>query len=433
MNEKLSMKRKVSGFLLGIGVGCVVLALFAVALFQIPSVQDRYGWRVDFALTFLRSLVDPVKPLPAIRTTRILDDQLKIKPTDPPVETRIQQATQQTNVTTSSPTPLPTPTLAPTPIPGVVQLAPPAYEKQEINNCGPATLAMYLRYYGWEGDQATIASITKPKSEDRNVNVEELVAYVNTQTPGFEIQFRVGGDVETLKRLLAAGLPVMIEESFIMEESYWLNDDRWAGHYLLLTGYDDNLQAFQVQDSFLGPNMQIPYATLKERWKSFNYVYVLVYKPESRPLVQSLLADQWDVETNRKHALELAKQEAEQEPGDAFAWFNVGTNLVYFESYAQAAGAYDNARNIGLPQRMLRYQFGPFFAYFHSGRIEDLLSLTEYALKRTPNSEEAKLWRGWAMYRQGNKEEAIKLFNEALAVRPDYFDAEYALDFVRNN
>jgi hypothetical protein len=27
--------------------------------------------------------------------------------------------------------------------------------------------------------------------------------------------------------------PVMIEESFIMEESYWLNDDRWAGHYLL--------------------------------------------------------------------------------------------------------------------------------------------------------------------------------------------------------
>jgi hypothetical protein len=73
MNEKLSMKRKVSGFLLGIGFGCVVLALFAVALFQIPSVRDRYGWQVDFALTFLRSLVDPVKPLPAIRTTRITD------------------------------------------------------------------------------------------------------------------------------------------------------------------------------------------------------------------------------------------------------------------------------------------------------------------------------------------------------------------------
>ena len=28
----------------------------------------------------------------------------------------------------------------------------------------------------------------------------------------------------------------------------------------------------------------------------------------------------------------------------------------------------------GLPQRMLRYQFGPFFAYFHTGRIDDLLN-----------------------------------------------------------
>lgn len=348
------------------------------------------------------------------------------------METSIQQATQQTNVTPSSPTPSPTSTLAPTPIPGVVQLSPPVYEKQEINNCGPATLAMYLRYYGWEWDQATIANITKPKSEDRNVNVEELIAYVKTLTPGFEIQFRVGGDVEMLKRLLAADFPVMIEESFIMEESYWLNDDRWAGHYLLLTGHNDGQQVFQVQDSFLGPNMQIPYATLTERWKSFNYVYILVYKPDSRSFIQSLLGDQWDVEMNRKHALELAKRDAEINPNDAFAWFNVGTNLVYFESYTQAAGAYDNARDVGLPQRMLRYQFGPFFAYFHTGRIDDLLSLTEYALERTPNSEEAKLWRGWAMYRQGKKEEEINLFDEALAAPPYYFDATYALDFVKN-
>jgi hypothetical protein len=33
----------------------------------------------------------------------------------------------------------------------------------------------------------------------------------------------------------AAGFPVMIEETFMMEESYWPNDDRWAGHYLLVT------------------------------------------------------------------------------------------------------------------------------------------------------------------------------------------------------
>ncbi len=48
----------------------------------------------------------------------------------------------------------------------------------------------------------------------------------------------------------------------------------------------------------------------------------------------------------------------------------------------------------GLPQRMLRYQFGPFLAYFNALRTEDLLALTDYALDRTANSEEALLWRG---------------------------------------
>ncbi len=111
----------------------------------------------------------------------------------------------------------------------------PDWEEQDVNNCGPTTLAMYLRFYGWKGDQATIASLVKPKKEDRNVNVEELAAYMITEVPGLEVQYRVGGDTETLKRLLAAGFPVMIEETFMMEESYWPNGDRWAGHYLLVT------------------------------------------------------------------------------------------------------------------------------------------------------------------------------------------------------
>ena len=93
----------------------------------------------------------------------------------------------------------------------------------------------------------------------------------------------------------------------------------------------------------------------------------------------------------------------------------------------------ERARELGLPQRMLRYQFGPFFAYFHSGRIDDLLALTEYALQRTPNAEEAHLWHGWAMYRLGKKAEAIADFRKALDENPNYQDAQYALNFVQQN
>ena len=159
---------------------------------------------------------------------------------------------------------------------------------------------------------------------------------------------------------------------------------------------------------------------------------MLIYLPHQEEMVKKILGLAWDVDINRQQALEVAEAEIATNPEDAYAWFNKGTNLLYFERYAEAAEAYDQARNIGLPQRMLRYQFGPFFANFHSGRNDDLLTLTGYALQRTPNSEEALLWHGWGLYRQGDINGAVADFNAALEVNHLNFDAQYALDFVLN-
>ena len=223
---------------------------------------------------------------------------------------------------------------------------------------------------------------------------------------------------------------MVIEESFIFDEPYWPNDDLWAAHYLLLTGYDDAQGTFTGQDSFRGANQVVPYAVLDEGWKIFNRVYMLVYPLAQEKIVRSLLGSHWDVDADRQAALNQAQLEIEINSEDAFAWFNLGTNLVYFEGWAEAAQAYDTARSIGLPQRMLRYQFGPFFAYFHSNEMEDLLALTDYALQITPNAEEAWLWRGWALYRQGDSAGAISAFREAYWFNTNSQDAQYALDFM---
>ena len=292
---------------------------------------------------------------------------------------------------------------------------------------------MYLRYYGWGGNQEDIASLLKPLSADRNVNVEELIYYVRTRAGWLNAEFRVGGDIQLLKSFLAAGLPVMIEEGFIMAESYWPNDDRWAGHYLLLTAYNDATQTFTGQDSFRGPDLEFTYEALDKNWQAFNRVYIILYPADQAGTVETLLRENWDPNANRQHALELAQAETEAEPDNAYTWFNLGSNLVYFERYGEAARAYDTARNLGLPQRMLRYQFGPFFAYFFSGRNADLLALTEYALEVTPNSEETLLWKGWGLYREGKQVEAIESFQAALVENPNYQDAQYALDFVIQN
>jgi len=302
-----------------------------------------------------------------------------------------------------------------------------------MNNCGPASLTMYLRYYGWDGTQDEIANLLKPFPEDRNVNVEELAYFVRTHAGWLNIEYRVGGDIELLKELLANGFPVMIEESFYFEKPYWKDDDLWAAHYQLLTAYDDSTQTFIGQDSFHGPDLEIPYKELDEYWQAFNRVYIMIYLPDQENTIKDILGPDWDIDSNREHALEVAQAETQEDPGNAFTWFNLGTNLTYFERYIEATDAYDKAREIGLPQRMLRYQFGPFIAYFHTGQIDDLLALTEYALKITKNSEEALLWRGWAMYRLGKKNEARDYFNQALERNPNYADAKYALDFLNNN
>ncbi|MEA3439064.1 MAG: C39 family peptidase [Chloroflexota bacterium] len=410
----------------------VCFALLAVVLYWVPPVHQRLSWRVDFALAYLRGVVDPVEPLPTpLPEPHVLvADQPTGTPTAMITETQYPTATQGATVTQgATATPVPTATL----LPASVALDSPGWEKQDINNCGPAALAMYLRYYGWDGDQSDIAQLLKPKRQDRNVNVEELVYYVRTQAGWLNAEYRVGGDIDLLKEFLAAGIPLMIEESFYFEAPYWPNDDLWAAHYNLITGYDDASQTFIGQDSYHGPDQLIPYETLDAYWQPFNRVYILLYLPQQEHTVKDILGDDWDVDINRQYALDVAKAETNNDSQNAFAWFNLGTNLAYFEAYSEAADAYDVARTLGLPQRMLRYQFGPFMAYFHSARMEDLMTLAEYALQRTPNAEEALLWRGWGHYRLGDTALAMHDFRQALQENPYYQDAQYALSYIDQN
>jgi len=402
------------------------LTLLGGLIYMLPPVQQRLAWRMEVARVYLRGVVNPVGKMPTADPASA--------PNETPVPTAVHTQTAVAQAPTDQP---PTPTALPlptaTPIPQSISLPAPTWEKQDMNNCGPTSLAMYLRYYGWDGDQFAISSLIKPERTDRNVNVDELAYYVRNHAGWLNVEYRVGGDLDTLKKLLAVGIPVIIEESMKFDDPFWPNDDLWAAHYNLLTGYDDSSQTFTAQDSFHGADQKIPYQTLLDYWQSFNYVYLLVYPPDKEATVKEILGANWDMDANRQLALERSQAETLSDPENAFTWFNLGSNLVYFERYIEASEAFDKARELGLPQRMLRYQFSPFFAYFHTGQIDDLLALTNYALKITSNAEEAFLWHGWALYRQGDSAGAIADFQNALAENPNYQDAQYALDFVQAN
>src|SRR5215208_3229628 len=398
------------------GAGILLLGILGL---QIPAINSRVAWRYEVAKTYARNVLNPVGAVP----TAIPNPTSTNSPASPTAPATPTTAVIETPIP-------PTATLAPPPAQAL--LSSPPYEKQAPNNCGPAALSMMLHMFGWSGDQTTISNVIKPVNGDRNVNPEELAYWLHNYAGWLRMEYRVGGDLETLKRLIAASYPVIIEgtTSLNPDDTGWPDDDLWAAHYLLLTGYDDATQTFTVQDAYRGPDKKIPYEQLEAEWKPFNYLYLVVYLPEREAEVQTLLGSNWDRDLNRQNALATAQAATAKDPSDAFAWFNVGSNFVYFERYDEANAAYDQARQLGLPQRMFRYQFGPFIANFQANRTDDLLVLTDYALQRTEMSEETWLWHGWALYRQSDTNGAVENWRKALSVHPGYKDALYALDFV---
>ena len=207
-------------------------------------------------------------------------------------------------------------------------------------------------------------------------------------------------------------------------------DGGWAGHYLLLTGYDDDTSEFITQDSFLGPDQRISYDELEAGWQAFNDVYLVLYPVSEHENVLALMGEDADEDRNRETGIETAQRVLQMNPDNAYAWFNLGSNLLYFERYEEAAQAYDTALTLGLPWRFLRYQFGPYITYFNVGRYQDIYDLADATLALTSNAEESLLWRGWAQYRLGDTVGAIEDFRAALNVNPGYQDAIYALEFL---
>jgi hypothetical protein len=329
-----------------------------------------------------------------------------------------------TNIPTTR-QPTSSPAAEKTPMPNSIQLAGFRHEYQTWNNCGPATMAMALSYWGWEGDQGPIAAFTKPNSRDKNVMPYELAAYVEVETQ-INAVFRVGGDIEFLKRALAAGFPIIIEKGFEGREF-----DGWMGHYVLVTGFNDEDQLFTLQDSYYGPDQVMGYKDLESYWRAFNFTYLLVYPPGRQEEIAGVLSLHTDKEYNFNYAAQKAYNEIYTLGGRDlfFAWFNRGTNLVELQDFVGAAVAYDQAfalyptiQKEDRPWRIMWYQTGPYSAYYYTQRYQDVINLATTTLEAMsePVLEESYYWRALAREALGEKEGASKDLQSALDYHPGF-------------
>ena len=347
--------------------------------------------------------------------------------------------TAATPLPTLQPTNTPSPTPSPTaiPLPRQARIDGLKIMPQGFNNCGPANLTINLNFFGNATSQAEAAGFLKPNREDRNVSPWQMVDYVNEQT-NLRAFVGSGGDLELIKRFLANSLPIVIEKG------YELPTEGWLGHYLTMFAYDDDKQEFLSLDTNLGPwdgsGRVDSYETINYYWQQFNYTFFVVYPPEKEELVQSLLGPEMlEAGTMWRKAAEQAQVEIDADPENGFAWFNLGTSLTRLGEmtgdnafYENGAAAFDQARLVGVPPRIVWYQFRPYIAYLKVGRYQEMIDLADTVLETQGgrNVEETYLYKGHALAFLGDGPGAVAAYEQALRLNENFYPAQWALDSI---
>ncbi len=400
-----------------------------IGLWYFPPLHSRLEWRLDVLRSQWRAWFRPPDAVLFVPTP--------VTPLPPPQVTRIPPALPVSTATAIS---APTPT--PWSLPPSVALSGVRYENQfnRWNYCGPANFSMALTFWGWKGDRDTIGRAIKPGEKDKNVMPYEFRDYVAENVPDLKVIIRLGGELEVIKRLVANGYPVIAEKGYY--ERDYTGKIGWMGHYQFITGYDDPAGVLIVQDTYRdGPDFHISYEKFIEGWRSFNYLFIVTFPLEREAEVMQILGNYADETWAARHALDVALQEAQELSGidQFFAWFNVGSSHVALREYVDAAYAYDYAfqlyaqlpdDNASRPYRIVWYQTGPYWAYYYSGRYQDVINLANVTLQTPtdgPVLEESLLWRGRAYLMIGQPEAAIEDFRAALRVHPRWGPALQAL------
>jgi tetratricopeptide (TPR) repeat protein len=452
------MRNRLIGLVLVIPI-CMLLA--GALLYNLPPIKNRLSPTVDDLRTRIKYALSPPDEAVFIPQGPVGDETLAATPTLFPISTptTFSEAAPPTENATALPEPTAIPTITPTPIPQAVILDGVRYVDQHNrwNYCGPANLAMALNFWGWPGTRDDIARVVKPGIQDpsldfiqqgrwdKNVMPYEMANFVADET-GLNVVVRHGGNIDLIKGLIAAGFPVVAEKGYYEED--YTGKVAWLGHYLFTTGYDEGTGEFIVQDAWLEPgnNLRVDYQTYIEGWRSFNYLFMVVYPPDRETEVLALLGDWADPTLANQHALETANRETQELTAidEFFAWFNKGTSHVQLLQYGEAAAAYDTAFSLYAqlgeddtqrPYRIMWYQTGPYWGYYYTGRYQDVINLANTTLYDTisePTLEESLYWRGLALEAMGDLDGAYADLQEAVHLNPNFEAGLFQLNRMLN-
>jgi RNA polymerase sigma factor (sigma-70 family) len=236
------------------------------------------------------------------------------------------------------------------------------------NNSGPLTLYTVLGFWGWRGQLDDILNELQPDLNDLHVQPAEMVDFISRQTELASL-WRAGGDLTTLKLLLAGGYPIIVAHGF--EDT---DGEGWFAGYAVMHGYDEQKGVVRLTKGRAGAEaeMEVLFDDFIQLWRGMNFSFVVVYPPQQEARLSELLGSYADWGYGLETASRLGSTEITRLSGrdKFFAAYNHGTSHAYLGEYQRAAAAFDQALLIYLtlpegdrPWRIFWYEISPVLVY----------------------------------------------------------------------
>ncbi len=206
-----------------------------------------------------------------------------------------------------------------------------------MNNCGPASIAEVLSFWGINRTQGQVQDFTRADGNYGGMSPFGVPLYA--QSLGMQSLLGVGATQGLVKALVSNGFPVIV--------SQWVSLDDHYGHYRPIEAYDDQRGIFISSDPYLGANHQISYDEFGKIWGNQHERFMVIYPPDHQALLNAVVASAgWDAKRAYQDDLVLQQYRLATGQDGPSGWgFRQGYNMTSLAWAQVQLGQYDAARD----------------------------------------------------------------------------------------
>jgi hypothetical protein len=171
------------------------------------------------------------------------------------------------------------------PPPHSAQVGQLVYIQQTLNNCGPASVAEVLRFWGIFRTQDQVQAVLRADGNPRGMVPYGVPSYI--QSLNMRVVMGVNGDEDMIKYFVSGGFPVIV--------SQWVSETDHTGHYRPIEGFDDERGGFVSSDPYLGPDHFINYDEFDRIWATNSRRFIVLYPASKEGAKNAIIASSgWD-------------------------------------------------------------------------------------------------------------------------------------------